>query len=448
MDKPNAPAPHRPGPAGLSAEMSAEMSDAEVVTIMTDMAALLDKRAPDNRSPENASPDNAGNTLANRRTMVDLAARLIALARAGRPDEAPDVMHVPASRYTDPAVHAAERRAIFDRMPFVAGLSRDIAAPGDYLRIDDFGTPIVVTRNRQGQVRAFVNACRHRGAALVYEDRGRLAGGFSCPYHAWSYDLDGKLLGISCNASFGSPDKDALGLIEVAAHERHGLILVAPRPGITIDWDEFIGDALDAELPHWGFDTVTASRVGPIELAGNWKLVLETFLESYHFNYAHRDNLAQYYNGNVNTVDMLGRHLRTATSLRTILTDLAEQPVDQWVPENHIHVKYVLFPGTILINTPQVLEFFQIVPQGVDRTVVRHGCYSRMDLSVPANAVMFERIWESAHTVVQKQDFPYGVTTAHPPLAAGALPGLVFGRNEWPLQILAREIDRAIAEAA
>lgn len=413
------------------ADQGAGMSDAEVLGIMTDMTGLLDDRG----IPE-----------ANRRTMVDLAQRLIALARQRRPEEAPGIMTVPASRYTDPEIYAAERRAIFDRLPFVAGLSGDLAQPGDYVKIDDFGVPIVVTRNRAGQVRAFVNACRHRGAALVSEDRGQLSGGFACPYHAWSYDLDGHLLGVTCNASFGNPDRAELGLIEVAAHERHGLIFVAPRPGLEIDWDEFIGPALDAELPHWGFDTVTASRIGPIELNGNWKLVLETFLESYHFDYAHRDNLAQYYNGNVNTVDMLGRHLRTATSLRTILTELAEQPVEDWVPENHIHVKYVLFPGTILINTPQVLEFFQIVPRGVDRTVVRHGCYSRMDLTNPAYAALFERIWESAHSVVQTQDFPYGVTGAHPPLASGALPGLVFGRNEWALQILAQEIDRAVAE--
>jgi phenylpropionate dioxygenase-like ring-hydroxylating dioxygenase large terminal subunit len=407
------------------------MSDEDVVGIMTDMTAKLDGK---------------GIRDANRQTMVDLAHRLIALAKEGRPEEAESFIEVDAAEYTDPAVFAAEKRAIFDRVPFVAGLSRDVAMPGDYLKIDEFGTPILVTRNKEGRIKAFVNACRHRGAALVYDDRGASRGGFTCPYHAWSYDLDGRLLGISCNASFGAPDKSALGLVELDSQERHGIIFVAPKPGLTIDWDTFIGPELDAELPHWGFAEAAASRVGPIPLDGNWKLVLETFLESYHFNYAHKDNLAQYYNGNVNTVDMLGRHLRTATSLRTISTELAAQPADDWVPENYIHVKYVLFPGTIMINTPQVLEFFQIVPVSVDKTIVRHGCYSRMDLSIPANAAMFERIWESAHTVVQKQDFPYGVTTAYAALKSGGIPKLLFGKNEWALQAMRAEIKRAVAE--
>ncbi len=416
----------------LTPETKAPMSDRDVVDIMTTMTSRL---------------DGTGIRDANRQTMVDLASRLIALAKDGRPEEAENFVEVDASEYVDPAVFAAEKRAIFDTTPFVAGLSCDVAKPGDYLKIDDFGTPILVTRNKQGRIKAFVNSCRHRGAALVYDDRGESRGGFTCPYHAWSYDLDGHLLGISCNSSFGTPDKSGLGLVEIDAEERHGIIFVAPKAGLKIDWDDFIGPALDAELPHWGFDTVAASRVGPIDLDGNWKLVLETFLESYHFNYAHKDNLAQYYNGNVNTVDVLGRHLRTATSLKTITTELAAQPIDQWVPENYIHVKYVLFPGTVMINTPQVLEFFQIVPKSVDRTVVRHGCYSRMDLSDPVNAVMFERIWESAHTVVQKQDFPYGVTTAHAALTAGGNPKLLFGKNEWALQIMRDEIRKAVAAA-
>ena len=74
-------------------------------------------------------------------------------------------------------------------------------------------------------------------------------------------------------------------------------------------------------------------KVAPIPLEGNWKLVLETFLESYHFNYAHRDNLAQYYHGNCNTVDKMGRHLRTCTVLKSITTQLKGTPVETWVPE-------------------------------------------------------------------------------------------------------------------
>ena len=408
-----------------------KMTDSDVVDVFTTMTSRLDSVG--------------GIKDINRQTMVNLAERLIKLANEGHPEECDTYLEVPASQYTDPAVFEAEKRGIFDRTPFVAGLSHDVKNPGDWIKIDEFGTPTIVTRNKAGEVKAFVNACRHRGSALVYEERGS-SPGFTCPYHAWSYDLNGKLLGISCNSSFGNPDKSDLGLVPLDCTERHGIIWVAPKPDLKIDWDEFIGPELDAELPHWGFDKVQGDKVGPIPLDGNWKLVLETFLESYHFNYAHKDNLAHYYNGNVNTVDMLGLHLRTCTSLNTIQKDLPALPVEEWVPENYIHVKYVLFPGTVMINSAQGLEFYQIVPVSVDKSIVRHASYSRVDLADPVNAAMYERVWESAHTVVQKQDFPFGVTTAHAALKAGGIPKLVFGKNEWALQILHKQIRARMAE--
>lgn len=407
------------------------MSDEDVVNIMTTMTAKLGAD---------------GLVSANKQTMTSLAARLIALAKAGHPDLAPSTLDVDGSIYTDPAIFEAERAAIFGKLPYVAGLSQDVAKPGDFMRIDEFGTPTLVTRTKSGTVKAFVNSCRHRGAALVYEDRGSVQGSFTCPYHAWTYELDGRLRGISCAGSFGTVDKTQSGLIEIDATERHGIIFVAPRAGLTIDWDQFIGPELDAELPHWDFGSLAASRSGPIPLDGNWKLVLETFLESYHFDYAHRDNLSKYYIGNCNTVDRMGQHLRTCTTLRSLLSELAVKPVEQWVPENHIHVKYVLFPGTVLINTPQVLEFFQVVPVSVNKTIVRHHCYSRMDLSDAGNAALFDQIWNSAHMVVQKQDFPFGVTTAQRGLDAG-LPGLRFGRNEWALQIMHGQINNLLNNA-
>lgn len=408
------------------------LSDAESLAAITNMRSRLDSK---------------GLKDVNRQTMVGIADRLIALIDAGHPTLAASYMEVDTGIYSDPALFEAEKRAIFDKYPFVAGLSRDVEKPGDFLNTDDFGTPILVTRNKDGRIKAFVNSCRHRGAALVYEDRGNTGAGFTCPYHGWSYNLDGKLLGITCNSSFGSPDKSEHGLIEVDAEERHGLIFVASKPGVKIDLDSFLGAELNQELPHWGFDKVQSSKAGPIPLNGNWKLSLEAFLESYHFDYAHRDNLAHFYFGNVADITLMGRHVRLSIPHKSI-TELSTTPVDEWVPENHITLAYILFPGTVLINSPQVLEFFQIIPVSVGKSVVRHSCYSRMDLSDPANVEMFELTWENAHSIVQRQDLPYGVTTAHAGIKDKAMPKFLFGRNELALQHFHGEIRKAVAEGA
>ncbi len=390
--------------------------------------------------------DSGGLKDLNRQTMIGIADRLMQLAREGRPTMAGGVMEVDVGIYSDPALYEAEKRAIFDRLPFVAGLSRDVEKPGDYLNTSDFGTPIIVTRNKEGRIKAYVNSCRHRGAALVYDGRGHAGAGFTCPYHGWSYNLDGKLLGITCNATFGEVDKSEHGLVEVEAEERHGLIFVAPRPGVAIDLDSFLGDELNQELPHWRFDTLQASKTGPIPLDGNWKLSLEAFLESYHFDYAHRDNLAHFYYGNVADITVMGSHIRLSIPHKSIDT-LNDAPVDDWVPENHITLAYILFPGTILINSPQVLEFFQIVPVAPGKSLVNHRCYSRMDLSVPGNLEMFEMTWESAHSIVLRQDLPYGVTTAYAAVKDKAMPKFLFGANELALQHFHRVIRETVAAA-
>ncbi len=382
----------------------------------------------------------------NRQTMVGIAGRLLELAAGAHPTLAPGFMEVDTGIYSDPALYEAEKHAIFDRFPYVAGLSRDVEKPGDFLNTSDFGTPTIVTRNKDGVIKAYVNSCRHRGAALVYEPSGNTGGGFTCPYHGWSYSLDGKLLGITCNSSFGAVDKSEHGLIEVEAEERHGLIFVASKPGVKLDLDAYLGAELNQELPHWGFDKVQASKAAPIPLDGNWKLSLEAFLESYHFDYAHRDNLAHFYYGNVADITVMGRHIRLSIPHKSI-DELKTTPVDDWVPENHITLAYILFPGTILINSPQVLEFFQIVPVSAGKSVVRHACYARMDLSEPGNQEMFDMTWESAHSIVQRQDLPYGVTTAHAAIKDKAMPKFLFGANELALQHMHGVIRQALADA-
>lgn len=382
----------------------------------------------------------------NRQTMIGIADRLLTLAKEGRPTLADSILEVDTGIYTDPAMYEDEKHAIFERFPFVAGLSRDIETPGDYINTSDFGTPIIVTRTKEGAVKAFVNSCRHRGAALVYDEQGNTGAGFTCPYHGWSYNLDGKLLGVTCNSTFGQVDKGTHGLIEVQCEERHGIIFVASGPGRSFDLDDYLGPELNQELPHWGFDKVQASKAAPIPLDGNWKLSLEAFLESYHFDYAHRDNLAHFYFGNVADVTPMGRHIRFSVPHKSIM-ELEGQPVDSWVPENHITLAYLMFPGTILINSPQVLEFFQIVPVSVGKSIVRHACYARMDLSEPGNQELFEMTWESAHSIVQRQDLPYGVTTAHAAVMNKAMPKFMFGENELALQHMHGQVKRALAEA-
>ena len=391
--------------------------------------------------------DAKGVAGADHALLTRLAERHLTLLPTGNPDEAAKVLEMSAQHYLDPAIFAREKRAIFDRVPVVAGLSQDIPKAGDYITVDDLDTPIFVTRTKSGAVKAFVNSCRHRGAALIHDKRGQGRHSFTCPYHGWSYDEQGTLYGVPCASAFDGLDKAKHSLIEVPCAETSGILFVSPRADVPLDLDAHLGPELLHELSFWGFDKVSAARSEPIVLPGNWKLVYDTFLEAYHFAAAHKNNLANFFNSNVQTVDTFGKHIRISVSYRGITEEYAKAPPETRVPENYLLVAYVLFPGMVLINSTQVLEVFRIFPKSVDETIVQHACYSRLPLDADDNAELFEMIWQSAHNIVQNEDFPFGVTTAQRALRSGSLKTLVFGKNELPIHINYQSIADCLAAA-
>lgn len=363
----------------------------------------------------------------------ELGNRLLKHIADKRSDEAPGVLAIPASAYTDPAIFAAEKAAIFDRLPMLACLSVEIPNPGDYRRVEDLDTPIFVTRTRKGEVKAFVNACRHRAAALVTDDAGSAKGGFTCPYHGWSYTDEGRLKGIPCAEAFDGIDKEARGLVEVACAERHGLVFIARRPGVALDVAAYLGPDMDRELALWRFGAVTGSIGAPIDLKGNWKLVYETFLESYHFAQAHRHSLAKYYHSNVMAIDKYDQHQRVTVANLTLADHLSEGPADDRAPQDHMLISYVLFPGIVLISTQHVVQIFRIFPKDVDHTIVQHSTHAKLPLETYGENGLRE-VWLGARNIVMNDDFPSGVTTAQRSLSSGVVSELLFGRLEVGVQ--------------
>src|SRR6188508_2627493 len=136
---------------------------------------------------------------------LELAQRLLANVDADTSDLAAAPMKVPASAYRDPARWQLEMEHVFRRSPLVVALSCDITNPGDYSATEIAGRPIVVMRGDDGVARTFLNICRHRGAA-VFDDGCGHGRRFACPYHAWTYDPNGRLVGVPGRETFGDLD--------------------------------------------------------------------------------------------------------------------------------------------------------------------------------------------------------------------------------------------------
>jgi phenylpropionate dioxygenase-like ring-hydroxylating dioxygenase large terminal subunit len=374
-----------------------------------------------------------------------LARRLLDHIEAGTTDMADEVLELPADVYTSSSHAAAELEALFLHEPLVLCLSGALPHPGSYLTVDLCGTPVLVTRDKAGQVRAMANMCRHRGVRVV--DGCGEAKRFTCPFHAWTYDLEGALVGVPTAEGFEGMNRDDKGLVELPVAEGYGLVVGRLRPGPPIDIDAYLGPGLTDELAMLDFADWTPHGESHIHPVGaNWKVTLDTYRENYHFNYLHRDTLASYAYGGVLTFDAFGPHLRNCSALRSIDT-LKDLPEDQWGDAaQHYSYQYSLFPNTCLTFDARHIELWQIVPVDEATSEVVHTAYLKPGLSDEERAKAVDMAPWICETVVDGQDFWVAGRT-EPGIRTGMLDKVVFGRNEPAPQHLHRGFLSAIEAA-
>jgi choline monooxygenase len=194
---------------------------------------------------------------------------------------------LPYSWYVDDAVVAAERETIFRRSWQYVGHLGELDGPGSLFPTQVGGLPLVVVLDREGELRGFFNVCRHRGTILVSEPQKR--GTIQCPYHAWTYGLDGALRGAPRSKDEPGFEKEGLGLVPVQVDTWGPFVFANPDPEAA-SLAEALGD-LPAVVAENGFDVdalVFHTRVA-YEIRANWKIAIENYLECYHCTLNHPD---------------------------------------------------------------------------------------------------------------------------------------------------------------
>ncbi len=272
---------------------------------------------------------------------LDLMSRLIEHYRNGTTDQAPDQMREPVARYLDKDLWQREMTEVIHRIPIPVGVSAELPNPGDYKSIRVAGKTVLLSRGPDGDLRAMINVCRHRGMQLVPDGCGS-ARRFTCVYHAWSYSTDGALVGVNGEDKFGPVDREEFSLLRLAAAERAGLMFVCLTPGLEMDIDGWLGDVLP-ELERLRLDEMvpftTRYLAGP-----NWKVTADGFLEGYHFASLHPNTVAKTNFSNMQAFDSYGPHIRNTYGLKP-LAEAAEKPREEWDPVECLGVTFWLFPG-------------------------------------------------------------------------------------------------------
>jgi phenylpropionate dioxygenase-like ring-hydroxylating dioxygenase large terminal subunit len=265
----------------------------------------------------------------------------------------------PVANYRSEERFAAEIGRVLRRYPTPFCPSAALPEPGSYVARDAAGTPLLAVRGSDGQVRAFRNACRHRGTQLVAGAGCEKA--FVCPYHGWTYALDGQLRHVPHAHGFPGLDKNARGLVAVEAVERQGIVFITQdTPGIT-----------DAELDQLPPLIAPGQRLRTTvesEVRVNWKILVEGFLEGYHIQSTHSQTFYPVQFDNLNVVETFGRNNRVAFPYRAINKLRAVPPAERSADGKLTYV-YHLFPNVTVATFPASIFMTVLEPLAINRTM-------------------------------------------------------------------------------
>lgn len=267
----------------------------------------------------------------------------------------------PVANYRSPERLDLERRLVFRRHPTPFCPSAALPEVGSWLAREAAGTPLLAVRGRDGAVRVFRNACRHRGTQLA-EGSG-CAKAFVCRYHGWTYTSEGQLQRVPHESGFPGLSKEQLGLVPVAALEQSGFVLVNQDESGAHDAALAENDPLIP--PH-----ARLIESNEQETAANWKILIDSFLEGYHTRFAHRETFYPVQYDNVNVVETFGSHHRITFPFRTLEKLRAVPPAERRVDGRVLTYVYHLFPNVALVTLPEHVRMMVYEPVTVDRTRV------------------------------------------------------------------------------
>ncbi len=365
---------------------------------------------------------------------VRLIEEMLARLDAGTNVDAGGLRRNPTWVYVDRDLAARERASFFVGHPQVVGLSGDLPEPGSFFTFDDLGVPIIAARAADGTFVAMVNACRHRGARVVNDERG-VARRFTCGFHNWTYANDGELVGLPKREHFGEIDLACHGLVRLPAVERFGLLWVHTDPNGTIDVDALLTADLAAELDHWRLDELRCSDRDTYDVACNWKLAIDTFGETYHFPALHQNTLYLGFHGNVSCYETFGRNHRFLLCRRAI-DSMRLLPKPQWDIAVATLPAYWLFPNVQLLPTVDGCFLVRAYPHPTDpgRHTSRIGFYLRPGVTESAEgaedrALRERTLAQRFASIIRDEDYVMSASQ-QASASSGALPEVVFGRNE------------------
>lgn len=287
---------------------------------------------------------------------------------------------LPGSSYTDPGIFAQERERVFETMWFCVARSSELAKPGAFRTVDVGRESVLLTRARDNSIRAYFNVCRHRGAKLCTEESGEVKRAFQCPYHAWTYGLDGKLVAAPHLTKMPDIGRTEYGLAPIATREWLGYVWVCLAENPPSFEEDVMGAVVERlgdveSIERYDIDNLSVGKRIVYDVKANWKLIIENFMECYHCATIHPEltevlpefadgYAAQYY---------VGHGAEFGEEVRGFTVDGSEglDPIPGVAEDQDRRYYAITVKPQVFINlVPDHVIFHRLYPMAVDRTIV------------------------------------------------------------------------------
>lgn len=369
---------------------------------------------------------------------IELFAELVDRVRNNSHLAEAETVSVDTGIYVDDDHLAREKATIFSDVPLIIGHASMIPEPGDHFTHDHLDKPMLVVRGKDGQVRVFLNACRHRGVRLANNTDVERRKQFTCPYHHWSYDLDGSLKSVPLEESLPGLDKGCRGLIGLPAEVRHGFIWVVPNPDGKLDLDDWLGD-MNRDFEKFDVAGQFYFAHSTKRKKTNWKLIVDAFLDGYHVARLHRKSIGPMFMDSISVANQAGPHIRSMVA-RTEFPEALEMSRGQWSFSDHVTMAYQIFPNTTLVFHPDYLSILTVYPVASDETIVQHICL----IPEPIKDEKEQAHWDRAFDIIENRVFEaedfFVCEQAQIGLNAGVQPDFLLGGYEVGIAMYHREL--------